>query len=289
MFEKILVPTDFSSYSQIIINSLNDFKKLKIKEVVLLYVIKPVETFSDIEIEEAYWLGIKADAELMLDKIKLEIESLGIKVKTLIKTDHPYAGIISAAEEENAGLILIGSHGKSRDKKLHLGSVAENVLRYSKIPTLIMKIIDDEIKFPFSKILFPTDFSYLADKALEAVKELAGGKIQEVVVVHIQNIEVHKLHPNIAAEIIEEAGALSKERLEEIQKELEKLGVKVKTILREGVPFVEINNIAEEENAGCIVIGSHGSGKVKEMLLGSVSHRVARKAETSVLVITPCE
>jgi nucleotide-binding universal stress UspA family protein len=43
--------------------------------------------------------------------------------------------------------------------------------------------------------------------------------------------------------------------------------------------------VAEEENPSVIVIGSHGKSNLEEMLLGSVSEKVVRKAKHPVLVI----
>ena len=60
-----------------------------------------------------------------------------------------------------------------------------------------------------------------------------------------------------------------------------------KTILRieKGIPFKEILRVEKEEDVSLIVIGSHGTSNVKEMLLGSVSEKVVRKAEKPVLVV----
>ncbi|RLG91575.1 universal stress protein, partial [Candidatus Bathyarchaeota archaeon] len=42
---------------------------------------------------------------------------------------------------------------------------------------------------------------------------------------------------------------------------------------------------AEEKNVDLIVMGARGISKIKEILLGSVSHGVARKAHCPVLII----
>ena len=41
----------------------------------------------------------------------------------------------------------------------------------------------------------------------------------------------------------------------------------------------------EEEGVSVVVIGSHGKSNIKEMLLGSVSEKVVRKAKSPVLVV----
>ncbi|EMP8612981.1 universal stress protein, partial [Acinetobacter baumannii] len=47
--------------------------------------------------------------------------------------------IIQAAQELNADLIVMGSHGRTSVRKLVLGSVAQKVLGESHIPVLIVR------------------------------------------------------------------------------------------------------------------------------------------------------
>ena len=52
-----------------------------------------------------------------------------------------------------------------------------------------------------------------------------------------------------------------------------------------GSPFVEIVQLAREENVDLIVIGTHGRGAIAHALLGSVAERVVRKAPCPVLTV----
>jgi nucleotide-binding universal stress UspA family protein len=67
--------------------------------------------------------------------------------------------------------------------------------------------------------------------------------------------------------------------------ELKKSGFDVRVRIEKGIPFRDILRIEEEEEVSVIVVGSHGKGVVKEMLLGSVSEKVIRKSKKPVLVI----
>jgi len=145
----------------------------------------------------------------------------------------------------------------------------------------------------FSKILYPTDFSDLARKALAYVKQLREAGTREVVVVHvIDSREVNTVARAMAlygSKVQQDADQHIKEKIAQdmdaIAEELRKTGLAVKTRVKTGIPFTEIVNIAEEENVSGIVLGSHGVSNVEEMLLGSVSEKVIRKAKVPVLVI----
>jgi nucleotide-binding universal stress UspA family protein len=52
-----------------------------------------------------------------------------------------------------------------------------------------------------------------------------------------------------------------------------------------GDPAIEICRVAEEGRFNLVVIGSHGSGFLKRVLLGSVSHHVLHHAPCPVLVV----
>ncbi len=186
----------------------------------------------------------------------------------------------------------MGSHGTSFVKGAVLGSITQNVLRYTEVPLLIEKfrfveekdkeVCDFVCQGMFRKILYPTDFSDCSQLALQMIKKLKEARTEEVVVVHIQ--DTRKLIPHLKHKM-EEFNRIDTERLEGIKRQLEFLGYKVKTILKEGIPFVEINKIAEQEDVCMIILGSHGKSAVKEMLIGSVSEAIARAHIRPVMVI----
>lgn len=64
-------------------------------------------------------------------------------------------------------------------------------------------------------------------------------------------------------------------------------GVDVESAIQAGEPFLEVIRQAREWNADLIVIGTHGHGPIKHMLLGSVAEKVVRKSEIPVLTVRP--
>lgn len=142
----------------------------------------------------------------------------------------------------------------------------------------------------FEKILYPTDFSDVAEKALAYLKKLKGSGAREVVVLHvIDERGFERLHRVVGDEKLE---ALRKYREEETQKllqgvakELKEAGLKVKLRIENGIPVREILRVEKEENVSALVIGSHGVSNLQELFLGSVSEKVIRRSLTPVFVI----
>ncbi len=148
----------------------------------------------------------------------------------------------------------------------------------------------------FEKVLYSTDFSPLAELALEFVKKLKEAGAKEVIVVHVVDdlsVELPEGTDLISEkEILEVLPGNDQEyvisiieKLNLIKKELEKIGLSTKRYLISGSPAKEIVSIANKEYAKLIVMGAHGKGLLTELLLGSVSTDVIRKANCPVLII----
>ncbi len=78
------------------------------------------------------------NAEKFLNEFKEIAEKENVKVNTMVKIGNPDTEIIEESEK-NYDVIIIGSKGLSGIKRYLLGSVAEHVVRYSKIPVLVVK------------------------------------------------------------------------------------------------------------------------------------------------------
>ncbi|MCK9274696.1 MAG: universal stress protein [Syntrophales bacterium] len=141
----------------------------------------------------------------------------------------------------------------------------------------------------FKKILYPTDFSDVAFKALAVIEKLKDAGTEEVIAIHIidqRNLDaMTKLNTEMAIEVREKQMEHIKNEMESIEKELASKGFRVKTRIEADIPFRAILKAEEEENASAIVIGSHGMSNLSEMLLGSVSEKVIRKAKKPVIVV----
>ncbi len=142
----------------------------------------------------------------------------------------------------------------------------------------------------FEKILLPTDFSDVAEKALACVKQLKDAGTKEVVILHVikkDSLNVIAQYSSIRdfREVENEVEGEARKKIARIEKELKEIGFQVKTRIETGFPFNEILRVENEENVSVIVMGSHGISNIKEILLGSVSEMVIRKAKKPVLVI----
>ena len=142
-----------------------------------------------------------------------------------------------------------------------------------------------------SRILFPTDYSELAQAALGHALAIAGAFKAEVHCLHVVD-DAYQYWSALGPESIpigpprEELLKLSQSRMTTFVEEhlggLEPLPV---TSVAIGRPFAEIIAYAREHDIDMIVMGTHGRGAIAHMLLGSTTEKVVRKAPCPVLTV----
>jgi len=72
---------------------------------------------------------------------------------------------------------------------------------------------------------------------------------------------------------------------EVLTRTIEALGIDAARRIAHGTPGPEICRVAEEEGFDVVVVGSHGAGLVRRVLVGSVSHYVLHHATSPVFVV----
>lgn len=145
----------------------------------------------------------------------------------------------------------------------------------------------------FTKIIAATDFSEDSTNAFAFAEELARKFSAEIIVVHVDQplapVMVSELNPGLDVgtmnRIAEEQRLLAVRELDQITGRLRDNGLKARSLLRVGAPFLEIINAAVNESADLIVLGTHGRSGLAHVLMGSVAERVVRKAHCPVLTI----
>jgi nucleotide-binding universal stress UspA family protein len=134
----------------------------------------------------------------------------------------------------------------------------------------------------FTRVLFPTDFSEHAKRALDCVAGLP--KVEEVILLHV--IDTGKSGRERWIE-----GAIEKTVMRSLNEEkhlLENAGLKVKPMVKPqkgGSIGPSIVDVAADEQASVIVMSARGKNLIKGILLGSVSSFVLRHATIPLLIM----
>lgn len=83
--------------------------------------------------------GLEEAIQRGKDSLKKLAESFDLKVETIFREGDPVHEIIRIAEEENADLIVLGTHGYKGWKRFTMGSVAELVVRNAPCAVLTVR------------------------------------------------------------------------------------------------------------------------------------------------------
>lgn len=141
--KKVLVPIDFSDYSKSALKYAINFAKSFNAEMLLVYVVEPIIYPPDFSMGQIAMPSINIDWDT---RAKEELEKLAknevgtVKaVKTIVKTGKPFVEIIETANEEDADLIIIATHGHSGVEHILFGSTAEKVVRKAPCPVLTLR------------------------------------------------------------------------------------------------------------------------------------------------------
>lgn len=201
----------------------------------------------------------------------------------------PDEGIVAVADKIGAGLIVMGSRGLGGLKRVLLGSVSESVVRHAHCPVMVVRgerPVGEEGVFP-TRVLVAVDGSEEAAHAAEVALELADETGSELHVVHV-GVEYYLLvHDYVSPSQYEEIKADHRGVLDEQVEVIENKGGTVAGAhLRMGNKVdVEVVGLAEELEAGLVVVGSRGLGRMGRSLLGSASESIVRHAHCPVLVV----
>lgn len=137
-FGKILVATDGSEYSRRALARAMDFAESYGAELDIVSIIEiPSEIYS---IAPQVVEQKAQQTEEYVARIKKQAESQGIKAKGFVQdSPEPYNVITAVAQKEGAGLIVVGSHGRTGLTRILIGSTAERVIAQAPCPVLVVK------------------------------------------------------------------------------------------------------------------------------------------------------
>lgn len=219
----------------------------------------------------------------------------GVEVNASVVDGSPGACIVEAADESNAGLIVMTTHGAGGFAPGWLGSVCDAVIRHSHRPVLALPENDEHagVAFVPKKIAIALDGSARADGIIPMARDLALLFGASVNVVRM----VAPYIPSDVSSIITterpdpygiDAQALAaKDAIDEVVKGLGDAGLKAHATVRVEISPVKaiLAHIAETD-ADILALATQGRG-LSRLIVGSVADKLIRGAKRPVLVIRP--
>ncbi len=152
MFKKILVPLDFSDYTEEIMKVAVQIAEKFGSAIHLLHVIPNMDYFTPYEsfLSAENLVNIQRDIEREVGK-DMEVVAKNIKDISVTKAVHTgvaFLEIIDYVRTENIELVVMGTHGRGGLEHILIGSVAEKVVRKSPCPVLTIRPASKKFSMP---------------------------------------------------------------------------------------------------------------------------------------------
>jgi len=186
MFKRILVALDGSELSERAIPVAARIARASGGTIVFVRVVLPPVEFGTFSVEQEHVIDLKpsayekrlAEAEsYLISIVNIHADVLaGIATEYDITTGGAAPTIFSTVRLEELDLIVMYSHGETGLKRWVFGSVAQQAVRHSPVPVLVLQEHGMPLRVPDAahplRILVPLDGSALAETALEPSLEL---------------------------------------------------------------------------------------------------------------------
>jgi len=288
LIDKILWASDGSEDSLDALTFTENLAKSFGSEILALYVIPdyfevPVlEEFPSQELDLlAAWIKEKeVKGSDRLKAIAVRMKDRGVKFKTHITQGVPYLKIIETAEEEDAGLIVLGK-GRADERNI-LGATALKVIRRSTIPILVAK--KNAPTEGIKRIMVPTDLFNIESRDLQFTLEFARKLNAEIYSLTVVITGEGKYPPEVVERMRGNAYDKLAQHIERagLEETVEPVVVTAKNA------WVGIVNFAREKNIDLVVMNTYQGGKFRrEEFIGSVAERVVQETSCPVITVKP--
>ncbi|WP_190811051.1 universal stress protein [Flagellimonas sp. S3867] len=268
--KSIIVPVDFSEQSEKALKVAANLAKEHDAELLVLHMLELSPAImsesgyvSQEQVVHLIRIGEKRFAKF-LDKPYMK----GVAVTPVIKHYKVFSEVNELAQNHNADLIVMGSHGTDGLKEIFIGSNTERVVRTSDVPVLVIK--DDNDKFKVERFVFACDFK---DENIEALKKAAE-------IAKLFKSKLYLVYVNTPGdEFLSTEDAYS--RITKLLN-IATLGLEVE-IYNDYSVEKGILNYSESVAADLIGIPTHGRRGLSHFFMGSIGEDIANHSQIPVI------
>lgn len=272
--KKILVPVDFSNYSEYALEVAASIARKQNAQILVMHMIGLSQAVVSGEVlqmpEIMYYMKLaKQRFKTFLDKEYLK----GLQVAEMVQNYKIFSEINVVAQEHDIDLIVMGSHGSKGLSEFFIGSNTEKVVRTSTTPVLIIKerITDFNIK----NVTFALDFKEENKTAFKKAEQLF----------KIFGANMHLLYVNLPSENFKSTQQIEdkiKEFIDALPPE-SKFDVTDVTVVNDFLVENGIFSFSKKIEADAIAMPTHGRRGLAHFFNGSLSEDIANHAKLPVI------
>jgi len=286
MFERILVPLDGSENAEMVFPYCADLASKFASTVILVTVSESATP----DIDHLYHTYLKHARKKMRQHLRAWMAPETVTLQSEVLSGDPAREILRIAEDKDAGLIILASHGSSAEGPWLLGHIAAKVLRATKRPVMLIRERLPELVLQQRKllrrILVPLDGSKIGEAALCYAVALAKKTGAEITLLEIfeqlTTFSTAGRSYNIPEDESVRKSLLS--YLDHVAGPIKNEGLKVSTAALFGNAASNIMEYAEKNGIDLIAVSTHGRSGLGRWVFGSVTDKILHTGNVAVLV-----
>lgn len=288
MYERILVAIDFSDSS---VEALRwTARHFPGARITLFHALEELEAPAYVMRALGEELDLRLESELDVQtNLEAVAHEVGIEPRIVVRRGWPPRQIRQAAEDEEAGLIVLGSPRQRMWSFQETGTTATRAVDRKGAPVLVWRPVPRQADPEDRTVLAAVDLHEGSAAVAEVAARFAGHFGARLVLCHVltRTLQAYLRHVSSPA-VMEETllqlqNAARQEALDLVPAELRE-ALEVRAVVTRGRPWTQILATAEAESANLVAIGT-GRSATGRALLGGVTERVLRGSNSSVLTV----
>jgi nucleotide-binding universal stress UspA family protein len=263
--------------------------------VTLIRVLDPETRLKDAQpVDPFAWQMRKAEAESYLFEIANRLEKIGAPVETVLLEGRAAEAILDFANEHQASLILLSSHGESGLSGWNVSSVVQKIILRVRTSVMIVRayasVPSDLEDLQYNKVLLPLDGSARAEVAIPVAVSIARETGATLLVGHVVQKPVIPRRTPMDAEDIELSNQLVERNRQAALLYMDelptRLGIQVeKHLMIDDNPIAALHRLVEQENIQLVMLSAHGYSGETRWPFGSVVISFLAYGTTPILVV----
>ena len=282
LMQQVLVATDRSAMGNEAVKRAISIAKKKDAQLFIIHVIEPPF------VESPYLKPV--DQNEIKKAIKHEIDSLNSEAKVdynlFIEHGNVADIIIHKAEQLEADLIVVGSHGKEDIQSNYFGTTTLKLIQKTHLPVLVVK---NEVKHIYQKMIAPTDLSDSSKESILFANTLFTKATRKYLHAHQTVNELASLTYHISEEqrqsINIKIEMTARDQLKAFVKELG--GGEMAFIHFHASINEDLLDYIIKDQADLLVLGSKGVNNLNSFVFGSTASSLLHMSPTDVLIYVP--
>lgn len=301
MFDPILVPLDGSQLAECVLPHTIAITRAFDAKITLLRILEKNQAGASAQLFDLLnWQINKTKAALYLETVKARLQTLGLRVRTIVLEGLVAEGITEYAQNQGMKLIVLSSHGRHGLTQWGISSITQKIILSAQTSLLIIRaerqyaqVGESSDSYTYQRILVPLDGSHRAENVLPIITQLSHFHKSQIHLVQVvQTPEMARQLPPAREDIDLSTQVVARNReeaghyLEQLKSRLYPEGITVQThLITSDNAAVALHQLEEQEHIDMVALSAHGYSGNHQWPYGSMVNNFILYGKVPLLIV----